>query len=213
MTYSLPSFSRFDLQALSLLMLLLSSSLLAQAQSNEIPAIRYGRNDEVNANPARATTGAQTGQPGVPEMSLPPMDHQPLPVPASARSARLMAPAASTIRYVKAGATGTGATWSNASGDLQAMINASASGDQVWMAGGTYKPSTSGLTDARSATFRAKAGVTILGGFTGAAGTEGNASARTTTPSSTTLSGDLGTIGDQADNATMSSTSALMQVK
>ncbi|WP_460926441.1 beta strand repeat-containing protein, partial [Spirosoma agri] len=185
MTCSLPSFFWFSLRALSLL--LLSSGLLAQAQSSVTPA----------------TTGAQTGQPGttVPEINLLPTDHQPLPVPAPTRSARLMAPAASTIRYVKAGATGTGATWSNASGDLQAMINASASGDQVWMAGGTYKPSTSGLTDARSATFRAKAGVTILGGFTGATGTEGNAGARTTTPSSTTLSGDLGTIGDQADNA------------
>jgi len=81
------------------------------------------------------------------------------------------------------------------------MINASSSGQQVWVAGGIYKPSTSGLTDSRAATFRAKAGVTILGGFTGATGTEGNVSARTASPSSTTLSGDLGTIGDQADNA------------
>ncbi|GAB3542391.1 choice-of-anchor Q domain-containing protein [Spirosoma fluminis] len=108
---------------------------------------------------------------------------------------------ASTIRYVKAGATGNGTSWSNASGDLQAMINASASGDQVWMAGGTYKPSTSGLTDARAASFSLKGGVNILGGFTGAAGSEGNAGARTASPSSTTLSGDLGTPGEQADNA------------
>ena len=116
-------------------------------------------------------------------------------------SARHMAAAVSTIRYVKAGSSGTGASWSNASGDLQAMINASASGDQVWMAGGIYKPSTSGLTDARAATFNVKGGVTILGGFTGAAGTEGNAGTRTASPSSTTLSGDLGNPGDQADNA------------
>ncbi|MDR1130734.1 MAG: hypothetical protein LBK96_07135, partial [Prevotellaceae bacterium] len=39
-----------------------------------------------------------------------------------------------TVRYVKAGASGTGASWANASGNLQAMINASASGDQVWVA-------------------------------------------------------------------------------
>jgi hypothetical protein len=115
-------------------------------------------------------------------------------------AARLSAPLASTIRYVKAGASGTGASWSNASGNLQAIINTSAAGDQVWIAGGTYKPSTTGLSNARSATFTLKNGVSVLGGFTGAAGTEGNNTARTASPSSTTLSGDIGTIGDNSDN-------------
>ncbi|QKZ12737.1 hypothetical protein [Spirosoma sp. KUDC1026] len=56
----------------------------------------------------------------------------PTPPPAASnRSARQMALAVLTIRYVKAGATGTGTSWSNASGDLQAMINASTAGDQV----------------------------------------------------------------------------------
>lgn len=40
--------------------------------------------------------------------------------------------------YVKTIATGdgTGSSWDNASGDLQEMINASASGDQIWVAAG-----------------------------------------------------------------------------
>ncbi|MCO6488828.1 MAG: hypothetical protein J5I98_10440, partial [Phaeodactylibacter sp.] len=40
-----------------------------------------------------------------------------------------------TIRYVKPGGSGTadGSSWGNASGDLQAMINASGPGDQVWV--------------------------------------------------------------------------------
>lgn len=61
-------------------------------------------------------------------------------------------------RYVKAGATGSGTSWSNASGDLQAMINASAAGDEVWVAQGTYQP-------AAGQWFSMKEGVKIYGGF------------------------------------------------
>ncbi|GAB3694769.1 hypothetical protein GCM10027592_16090 [Spirosoma flavus] len=110
----------------------------------------------------------------------------------STGSARALA---ATIRYVKAGATGNGSSWSQASGNLQAMINASASGDQVWIAGGTYKPGTT-----RSSSFSLKNGVSVLGGFTGVSGTEGNTNARTAMPSSTTLSGDIGTPNDPSDN-------------
>src|ERR1700733_7954248 len=47
-----------------------------------------------------------------------------------------------TKRYVKTVATGTGdgSSWSNASSNLQVMIDASAPTDQVWIAKGTYKP-------------------------------------------------------------------------
>ncbi len=50
---------------------------------------------------------------------------------------------AAAVRYVKPTATGTGTgnSWANASGNLQAMIDASAVGDEVWVATGTYKPS------------------------------------------------------------------------
>ncbi|GHU60464.1 hypothetical protein FACS1894121_0550 [Bacteroidia bacterium] len=42
--------------------------------------------------------------------------------------------------YVKENGTGNGSSWATATGDLQAAINASAAGGQVWVAKGTYKP-------------------------------------------------------------------------
>lgn len=65
---------------------------------------------------------------------------------------------AQTIRYVKASGTGDGSSWANASGDIQAMVNASSSGDRVWIAGGNYS-----LT----ATLDINEGVNIYGGFAG----------------------------------------------
>ena len=73
-------------------------------------------------------------------------------------------PAASeaTTRFVKAGASGTGTSWSNPSGDLQAMItaSASASGDEVWVAKGTYLAAS-----APSQTFKLKPSVSVKGGY------------------------------------------------
>ena len=105
---------------------------------------------------------------------------------------------AQTIRFVKPSATGAGdgSSWAAASGDLQGMITASASGDQVWVAGGVYKPTTG--TD-RNISFVMKDSVAIYGGF---AGGELTLAARVLTyPSSTTLSGDIGTVGSQSDNS------------
>jgi len=67
---------------------------------------------------------------------------------------------AQNIRYVKPVAIGTGdgSSWENASSNIQAMINASASGNQVWIAAGTYP-----LT----ATLQMKEGVNVYGGFYG----------------------------------------------
>lgn len=61
-------------------------------------------------------------------------------------------------RYVKAGATGSGASWSDATGDFQAAVNASIVGDEVWVAEGTYQP-------APGQWFTMKEGVKIYGGF------------------------------------------------
>ena len=103
-----------------------------------------------------------------------------------------------TIHYVKAGATGNGSAWASASGDLQAMINASAAGDQVWMAQGLYKPGGQANTN-RSLSFAMKNGVALYGGF---AGSETTLSQRAlSSPSSTTLSGDIGTANNNADNS------------
>jgi parallel beta-helix repeat protein len=100
-----------------------------------------------------------------------------------------------SIRYVKplASGLGDGSSWVNASGDFQAMINASASGDEVWVAAGTYKPTydpfgSSSPADPRDKTFFVKDGVKIYGGF---AGTETALSQRLITTNVTILSGDV----------------------
>ena len=87
---------------------------------------------------------------------------------------------AQTIRYVKATTTGTGSSWVDASGNLQAMINASAIGDQVWVAAGTYQPAT-------GESFIMKEGVKIYGGF---AGTESLLNLRNWSANVTTLQGN-----------------------
>lgn len=107
-----------------------------------------------------------------------------------------------TIRYVKPDGTGNASSWSNASGDLQAVINASASGDQVWVAAGTYKPGGNSNTD-RLISFTLKNGVALYGGFAGteAAVTERPASIAQNQPSTSILSGDLGQVDDRSDNS------------
>lgn len=108
--------------------------------------------------------------------------------------------AVATIRYVKQTATGTttGGSWANASADIQAMINASASGDTIWVAKGTYKPNrradATGIitTGDRNDAFVLKSGIKIYGGFAGA---EISLAQRTTTiiaANPSILSGDLG---------------------
>jgi predicted outer membrane repeat protein len=108
---------------------------------------------------------------------------------------------AQTIRYVKPDGSGDGNSWATASANLQAIINASSVGDQVWVAAGTYKPGGSTNTD-RTISFSMKDGVAIYGGFTG---TERAISERptsiTASPSGSILSGDLGTPGEITDNS------------
>ncbi|GAB3933101.1 right-handed parallel beta-helix repeat-containing protein [Larkinella terrae] len=102
---------------------------------------------------------------------------------------------AQTIRYVKEGGSGEGLVWEDASGSLQAMIDQSSSGDQIWVAKGTYKPG-----DQRWHSFNiTKTGVAIYGGFNG---DETSLADRVLTyPSSTTLSGEIGNSGDPSDNS------------
>ena len=75
---------------------------------------------------------------------------------------------AQTIRYVKPTATGNGSgtSWANASDNLQSMISASVTNDQIWVAGGIYKPGGNNNT-VRDLSFAMKAGVAIYGGFEG----------------------------------------------
>jgi hypothetical protein len=108
---------------------------------------------------------------------------------------------AQTIRYVKPDGSGDGNSWATASANLQAIINASSAGDQVWVAAGTYKPGGNTNND-RTISFNMKDGVAIYGGF---AGTESALNERptsiTVSPSSSILSGDLGTPGEITDNS------------
>lgn len=103
---------------------------------------------------------------------------------------------AQTIRYVKPGATGTGTSWANASGDIQNMINASVAGDQIWIAAGTYKPNRkvheiNVITPGNPYNaFLLKAGVKLYGGF---AGTESSLADRNWSSNLSILSGHLGT--------------------
>ena len=109
-----------------------------------------------------------------------------------------------------ASAGGDGQAWETAYDDLQVAIsdaaarNADANGtndvDSIWIAEGTYTPSAlleSG--DDRSASYSLLDGVSLYGGF---AGRETSLEERNWSTHVTILSGDLGTLGDDSDNAT-----------
>ncbi len=115
---------------------------------------------------------------------------------------------AQTIRYVTENGSNdkTGISWEHASDDLQAMINLSVSGDEIWVANGTYKPTqklaetdlTGNPTTERDKSFLLKSGVRIYGGF---AGNETLLSDRDAIHTQTILSGDIGVADDDSDNA------------
>ena len=96
---------------------------------------------------------------------------------------------AAGIRYSKSSATGDCSSWANAC-TLQTALTGAASGDEIWAAAGTHKPTTG--TD-RNATFQLKGGVALYGGF---AGTETARDQRNPTTNLTILSGDI----DNNDN-------------
>ena len=76
---------------------------------------------------------------------------------------------AGSICHVKVGGTGSGATWAEATGDFQGAIEAihAAGGGQVWVAEGTYKPTSwpNGGTAEREKHFSLRGGVAVCGGF------------------------------------------------
>lgn len=76
---------------------------------------------------------------------------------------------AKTTYYVKQGATGTGTSWTDASGNPQAMINKAAIGDEIWVAHGTYYPNqpVTNATDPRDRSFVMREGISLYGGFLG----------------------------------------------
>ena len=110
-------------------------------------------------------------------------------------------------RYVTPLAAGLadGSSWANASADLQGMIDSSAAGDSLWVAAGTFLPSTdiydsAAPLDNRSKTFLITSGIRMFGGF---AGNETSLAQRTLAvmnANPTILSGDLGVPGDTSGN-------------
>jgi len=98
------------------------------------------------------------------------------------------------VVYVKAGATGSGATWSDATGNLQAAINTAATMvlGKVRVAQGIYTPGNN-----QSDTFVLSDAVSIRGGYFGTPGTELDANARDPNPATnnTVLSGEIGSPG------------------
>lgn len=101
------------------------------------------------------------------------------------------------VRYVKQDVNGTsdGSSWENAHTDLQDALAAASPGEEIWVAAGTYKPTTG--TD-RTLSFTLKNGVAIYGGF---AGTETLLYERDPEANVTILSGDIGVEGDNSDNS------------
>ncbi len=109
------------------------------------------------------------------------------------------------IRYVNddvSGGNNDGTTWDNAFASLQDALATAHSGDQIWIAAGTYYPTKQvGGTGDRFATFQMKNGVEIYGSF---AGTEDPATFdlanRNFTTNKTILSGNIGTKENNIDN-------------
>jgi hypothetical protein len=88
-----------------------------------------------------------------------------------------------------------GDSWGNACGLQYALTTVAAPGDELWVARGVYTPTTG--TD-RSVSFQLRDGIALYGGF---AMTETEREQRDWTTNITTLSGDIGASGNNADNS------------
>lgn len=99
--------------------------------------------------------------------------------------------------YVKAGATGSnnGGSWINAYTSLQSALAAAKSGDEIWVATGTYKPTSD---TNRNKSFVLVSGVAVYGGFAGGEATKTN---RDWNKNKALLSGEIGEAGKLSDNS------------
>jgi len=103
-----------------------------------------------------------------------------------------------SIIYVNSNATGSnnGTSWANAYTNLQSALSIAFINDDIWVATGVYKPTS---TNDRSISFVMKNGVDFYGGFNGS---ETALNQRTIIDNPTYLSGDIGAQGNNTDNST-----------
>mgnify|MGYP006284726353 CR=1 FL=1 len=99
------------------------------------------------------------------------------------------------VIFVKGGSAGDGTSWTNAYGDLQRALRAAKAGDQIWVAVGTYHPTTG---NDRNAMFAIPNGVQLYGGF---AGYESSINARDLANNPVILSGEIGDPTSKEDNS------------
>ena len=180
-------------------------SPVASAPARPVPGLQPA----AQAGPALATRGiqlaAEAGSPGAPGASDK-VDTAAVAGGSAAtngndQGARTPRPggvsAAVGVVFVDRNATGArnGASWVDACTDLQSALAAADNGNEIWVAAGTYKPTTG---SARTVFFQMRLGVNLYGGFTG---TETQRSQRNWTTNETVLSGDIGVPGDNTDNS------------
>ena len=91
-----------------------------------------------------------------------------------------------------------GTSWADAYTSLQTALSAATSGDQIWVAAGTYLPTT---TTDRGISFAMKNGVEIYGGFAGTEANDYDLSLRDFPANESIISGDIGTAGNNSDNS------------
>lgn len=105
---------------------------------------------------------------------------------------------AQTTIYVNQNVSGglqNGDSWANAYSDLQAALATAQYGDEIWVAAGTYYPTT---TLEREISFHLRNGVRLLGGFNG---TEQFSTQRNPAFNITGLSGNIGGLSTIFDNS------------
>lgn len=94
------------------------------------------------------------------------------------------------------GGSNDGSSWANAYTDLAIALGNANSGDEIWVAQGTYYPTT---TSTQTISFQPPNNLFIYGGFSGN-GTELIRSERDWQNNTTILSGNIGTQNDPTDN-------------
>ena len=99
------------------------------------------------------------------------------------------------VIYVQSGAEGQGSSWEDAVGDLQDALLLAQPGDQIWVASGTYTPTSD---NDRTVSFILRDSIELYGGFSGV---EGTLEERSFENNLTILSGEIGDAATTEDNS------------